>query len=245
MQLARDRFANLRDQLVALRRRRKVFGHRDVIARFHFSEQRSDRFRIIRRHLRSGEGHLACRLELLKQTLRIVFRLLHVRLIERIDAERRAGDGRGELPCEEDFAEVAFVFHDDVDDRMSGVRQLAQSRCLIISAQAHAYEETIIAIFVRCERRFAGDRNDTLPFFARRLRDELLDPQSERIERSRRDESQFVASRLGHGSDDCAELRGRILFHRRDLRDVRRVIGAIEKRDDVDAAQRGRHHSKV
>src|SRR5205085_12168822 len=51
------------------------------------------------------------------------------------------------FPCEENLAEVALVLEDDVDDGMSGVRQLAQTRglghCVCRAAQSHADEETI------------------------------------------------------------------------------------------------------
>ena len=67
------------------------------------------------------------RLELFEQPLRVVLRLLHVRLIERVDAEERAGDGGGELPGEENLAEVERVFEHEIDDRMAGVGELASA----------------------------------------------------------------------------------------------------------------------
>src|SRR2546428_14088890 len=105
MERSRDGLAYFGDQLVALRRLAEIFGERDVIARFRFAEQLRDVW-IVAPHLRTGVRHLAGRLEFLEEFLRVVFRLLHVRLIEGIDAEERAGDGGCKFPREENFAEV-------------------------------------------------------------------------------------------------------------------------------------------
>src|SRR5919199_998152 len=50
-----------------------------------------------------------------EQLLGRVLRLLHVRLVERVDAETPAGEGRGDLPEEELFAEVVGVRERAVD----------------------------------------------------------------------------------------------------------------------------------
>ena len=195
--------------------------------------------------MRIAVRHLAGRLVLLEKFLRVVFRFLNVRLIEGIDAEKSARDCGGEFPCEKDLAEVEGIREDLIDDGMAGIGKFFETANVIRSAQPHGDEQAILAVIANVEQWLARDGQDAFAFLAGALRDELLDPQPERVERPRRDERELVASRLRHRSDHRAELRRRIFFDRGDLRDVRGVIGAIEKRDDVDAAQRRRHHAEI
>src|SRR5581483_5940789 len=81
---------------------------------------------------------------------RLVLARLHVRLVERVDAEDRAGDRDRELPAEELLAE------------------------LVLAGEPH-----VLRLPVRAVRRFAGGRNEPLALLACRLGDQLLGPQTE------------------------------------------------------------------
>ena len=92
--------------------------------------------------------------------LRVVLRLLHVRLIERIHAEERAGDRGGELPDEERLAEVERIFEDD--DRRRDVRRRrarAGARVVVASPRRRtATNSRSLPYSFGAERRLAGDR---------------------------------------------------------------------------------------
>src|SRR5205085_5234968 len=108
------------------------------------------------------ERHRPLRLELLEQLLRVVLRLLHVRLIERVDAEERAGDGGGELPGEENLAEVERIAQDLIEYGMAGVGQRLEAIEVVRAAHADGDEDAIVAVVARIERRLAGDGDDAL-----------------------------------------------------------------------------------
>ena len=95
---------------------------------------------------------------------------------------------------------------------MPRVGELFEALHIIRSAQADADKETIAAVVADIEQRLAGHGNDALPFFPGALGDQLLHPEAERIERSGGDQRQLVAALLGHGADDRAEHRRRILL---------------------------------
>src|SRR5437763_4244497 len=154
-QLARDGLADGGDGLVARRTRRDVLGERDVIARLDFRQQRGDGVGIAGVDLRAGERHRPLRLELLEQLPGVVLRLLHVRLIEGVDAQQRAGDGGGELPGEEDLAEVERIGQDLIDDGMAGVGERFQPIEIVRAAHADRDEDAIVAIIARVQRRLA------------------------------------------------------------------------------------------
>ena len=245
VELARDGLADSGDDLVALRRRGDVLGERDVVARLRGGEQRRDSVGGVRDRDEVGIVQLAARLVLLEQALGVVLRLLHVRLVEGVDAEERAGDRGGEFPREEDLAEVLGVVQDEIDDGMAGVGQLLQLGDVVGAAQADADEDAVLAVVGRFQQRLAGDWEDALPLLAGRLGDELLDPEAERVQRRRRDEGELVAAVQGHGGEDRAEHRRRVLLRRGKLRHVARMHGAVEQRVHVDARERRRHHAEV
>ena len=108
--------------------------------------------------------------------VRPVLRLLDVRLVERIDADDRAGHGRGELPAVELLAELV------------GVRNAR-----------------LLGLPVRPVRRLADrHRHETFALLAGRLRDQLLDPEPEAA-RNRAD-LHLVASVLPPVAEALAEL---------------------------------------
>src|SRR5207247_1573773 len=81
---------------------------------------------------------------------RLVLRRLHVRLVERVDSEDRAGDRDRELPTEELGAELVGLSELDV-----GTLAVGPGRAL------------------------AGRRHEALALLAGRLRDQLLGPEAE------------------------------------------------------------------
>ena len=129
----------------------------------------------------------------LEQPVREVFRLLHVRLIERVDAEHRAGRRRRDLPHRELFADVETVGHPQAHDRVAGgleQRQTRLDRAAVHVARdvavgkpfADVDEDAIVAVVVRRAERFALDRNDAGAVLAGALRDQLFRPGPERFD---------------------------------------------------------------
>src|SRR5204863_4708261 len=112
---------------------------RDVVAFARLREELVGRPRRLDRRILAGGQDLP----------RLVLRRLHVRLVERVDAERRAGNRRRELPAEELLSE------------------------LVLAAQLDP-----LRLAVRTVRRLAGSGNEALPELARRLGEPLLGPQS-------------------------------------------------------------------
>jgi hypothetical protein len=86
-----------------------------------------------------------------KHLVRSVFRRLHVRLVERVDADERARDGGGELPAVELLPELV---------------RIGDARLLALAVEAVA-------------RFLHGNRNESLALLAGRLGDQLLDPEPE------------------------------------------------------------------
>ena len=69
-------------------------------------------------------------LVVLGQRARLVLARLDIRLVERIDADDRAGDGGGDLPAEEFLADVPDILHADPRNRMAGLLQ--RCHCLAL-----------------------------------------------------------------------------------------------------------------
>src|SRR5205823_1002109 len=120
---------------------------RNVIPRLRLGEELLRRSRRLHTRLLPG----------IEDLLRPVLRALHVRLVERVDAEDRAGAGGGELPPEELLAE------------------------LVIAGEPH-----LLPLPVGPVRGLPRGGHEPLALLARRLRKELLGPQPEAA-RVRRD----------------------------------------------------------
>ena len=214
-----------------------------------------------RRRQRHGDAAVECRVwcdrgqtprgfVLGEQPVGRVFRELHVGLIERIDREDRAGNGRGDFPAHELGAQGGGLRHVDRDDRhpLGGDRAEGDvARVLAWRAvYAHAHEQPIHAIPRGISERLAGDRHDAGTVLSRALGDELFDPEAERVERRGRDEGQLVPALERAVAHDEAERRCRVRDHRGCAR-----LGGGEHRErpaddlaDVLSHQRGRHHAE-
>ena len=86
------------------------------------------------------------------------------------------------------------------DDRVAGLaqrRDLGVGRLVGRVAVAQVQEGAVVAVDAGVADRLVGDRQDALALLARRLRDELLDPQPEGLQRRVDDVGQLVAACLG------------------------------------------------
>src|SRR6266545_5214214 len=100
---------------------------------------------------------MACRLKYCENGIGVVFTFLHVRLVEGVDAENMAGDGRREFPTKKFTAEVVPVFQVQMEDRMLMCAQrldLPVERDVLFSFETKVYEEPICPICGGREDRF-------------------------------------------------------------------------------------------
>src|SRR5262249_19892888 len=128
-------------------------------------------------------------LVLARERLRRDLAGLNVRLIERVDAEHRAGDGRRDLPSHELFAEVVFRRHPNSDDWSAGLLQCGYAGILCgigLVLEAQICEHSIVAVDLRRSERFAIHRDDALAVLAGGLGNELLEPRTEIVNAWRR-----------------------------------------------------------
>ena len=154
----------------------------------------------------------------LGQRARLVLARLDIRLVERVDADDRAGHGGGDLPAEEFLADVPDILHADPRDRMAGplqrLHRLALRR-IGLPVQLQVGEEPVAAVALGRGERLAGQRDQPAPLLARALRQKLLQPGAEIGDPRRGNDRHLVAAearcRDAHGD---AELHARI-FRRR------------------------------
>ena len=105
-----------------------------------------------------------------------------IRLVERIDAEDGACHSSRDLEPKEFLADVVDRFHDDANDRMSGLFQrgeLVVVGCVGFALGAEVDEEAIAAVSPGVAERLAIDRDQALAILAGRLRDQLFGPGAE------------------------------------------------------------------
>ena len=100
-------------------------------------------------------------------------------------------------------------------------------------------EEPVVAVGGRIAQRLAGDREHAGALLARRLGDQLLEPQPDALQRRGQDERQLVAA-LGvlggdHVRERLAGVDAELVVALRD-----RLGGALQERRQVDARERGR-----
>ena len=83
------------------------------------------------------------------QRARLVLARLDIRLVERVDADDRAGDGGGDLPAEEFLADVPDILYADSRDRMAGPLQRLHGlalRRIDLPVQLQIGEEPVAAV---------------------------------------------------------------------------------------------------
>ena len=122
--------------------------------------------------------------ERLQQVAGLGLRLGDVRLVERIDVQRRAGDRRGEFPAEELGAEPVEPGR-QAENRMAGRLQRGH-RGLVgrVAFGGDDDEGAVLAVFVGPAERLVDDRQRALALLAGALGDQLFDPEAERRQRS-------------------------------------------------------------
>ena len=114
---------------------------------------------------------------------------LDVGLVERVDPQRPAGDGRRELGEEEDPPEVLRPAGRQRDRRLVVGRERLDGvveRLAGILVVAQVGEDAVAPVVLRRADRLVGHRHDALALLAERLRHELLRPEAERRDRAGR-----------------------------------------------------------
>src|SRR5436190_16241834 len=178
-----------------------------------------------------------------------VLRLLHVGLIERVDPEDRTGDGDGELPGEEEGAEVDGVLEWNLDHRMAGVGELGQAAIGVAvrrRAVSQMREDTILAVDGRLAERLARDRDDPRAVLAGALGHELLGPEAEARQGLVDDEGELVATAPRELADREAQpQRAAARAGKRGHGGVDGDLRSLEHLSRVDAGGGGGDHSEV
>ena len=87
----------------------------------------------------------------------VVFAFLDVRLIERMNPQKVACQGRGDFPPEKFSGEIVTVFERECQDWMALSRKLCDlsiELSILISLQPQIDKEPVRAIRSRCDNRF-------------------------------------------------------------------------------------------
>ena len=148
----------------------------------------------------------------LQHARRVVLRLLHVGLVEGVDAQRPARHRGGELGEEEDPAEVGSAVHSERQRRVPGAGErlhLGVGVRVGVVGVAQVGEHAVVAVGVRVAERLAGHRQDALPLLAGRLGDQLLHPEAEARDRLGHDEGGLVAPLRAPARPSRSPSRGR------------------------------------
>ena len=117
-----------------------------------------------------------------------------VGLVERIHAERRAHDGRGELPAEELAAERLRRWREAHHRAMRSLERRRQRGVRSGVGRGDRDEHAIVRVLGDRASRFIDDRQHPTSVFARAFRDQLFDPGAERTPRRWQEQGQLVAS---------------------------------------------------
>ena len=106
----------------------------------------------------------------------------HVGLVERVDAENRAGHGGRHLEPEKFLADMVDRLHDDADDGMPGRLQRLEPvvmRGVVFALGPDIDEEAVVAVKRGIAERLAVDRDQALAFLAGGFGDQLFGPGAE------------------------------------------------------------------
>src|SRR4029077_11707934 len=107
-------------------------------------------------------GQLVSLLELGKEPIGVVLALLNIRLIERVDADNRAGRRRCDLPAHELLADIDPIRDRDHHGRNSPLSQRLEGGVLREVATAFELEErehAILDVILCFDQRLVADRN--------------------------------------------------------------------------------------
>src|SRR6185437_5868846 len=98
---------------------------------------------------------------LVSECARLVLTRLNIRLVERIDADDRTGNGSRHLPAKEFLAYVPDVLHADMRNRMASPLQCRHRlalQCILLSLKLKVGKETVVAIALGCCHRLVCQR---------------------------------------------------------------------------------------
>ena len=191
-------------------------------------------------------GKRAVFIELRQQPPGVVFRLLHVRLIEGVDAEQRAGDGGGKLPEIKFRAEIERRLQLVPDDRVSGGFQLLQLGFdRRIRLDMDVGEEAIMIVVFGHAQGFAGNRQNAFALFAGALGDQLLNPQTHGRDRRGGDQRKLVAALVRASRHHGAKPESGIVLRRHGCpAALHHALGPLEQRLDIAAHDGKRNHAE-
>ena len=158
--------------------------------------------------MRLGKRKLALLLVLIEQHSRGVLGLLDVGLVERIDVEQQTSSRGGDLPAQELRAERHEVGHLERSVRHVLDSETVDTRCFL-RANRHADDDAIVTELE--VSGLTGDRHDAFAVLARALGDELLHPETERLQLRRNPERQLVATGQGAGAHESTERETGVL----------------------------------
>src|ERR1700732_4743169 len=219
-----------------------------VVAAPNLAEQGLDR-RVERRPCLAGPPDPLAdrrRIALAQDFLGEVLRLLHVRLVEDVDAKDRARHRDRILPTEKLRPDGERVAELEGDKRMTGFAERRQGSRLSVTRQRPPDEKAITAIDLRRAERLIRDRHQALAFFAGTLRDQLLGPHAETLHRGGRDDRDLVPPDLCRLGEDGSQPGSRVLAHR-DRRGTCLHHGrrSVEQAGKLHPTQPRRHEAKV
>ena len=120
---------------------------------------------------------------------------LHVGLVERVDADHRAGDGGADLPAHELLGQIVRGLHVDADDGLARLLEREDRRVLGGVGgllQTEIGEDAVVAVGLGRPEALAVDGDDALALLAGGLGDELLEPCAEIVEAGRGHQRQLV-----------------------------------------------------
>jgi hypothetical protein len=137
----------------------------------------------------------------IEQRARRILGLLHLRLVERVDVEHRAGNRGRDLPADELGAKRQPIRQIDPQNRRDRVQRAHRAVLLGRGLAEHVDldERAIGSVRLRETERLAGDRHHADTLFAGALGDELFDPQAEWLERVGQHQRQFVMTGARRG----------------------------------------------
>ena len=137
-----------------------------------------------------------------------------VRLVERVDAEDRAGDGGGDLPAEELAPQRGARRHLETHHGRAGLGEARQGQEVLgvfVAVELERHEEPIGAVALGGAEGLAVDRDHRPPALAGAFGDQLLDPRADVPERGRGREGELVAAGERRGPHHAAEQEARVL----------------------------------
>ena len=193
-------------------------------------------------------GQPAVFADAVEEPVGIVLALLHVRLVERVDAQDGAGGRRRELPPKEFPAQIEEVVHLDRHHRMPGLSETLDPSVerAVVLPDADMREQPVLAVDRRIPERLVGHRQEAGAGLAGAFGHELLEPHPERGDGRGHQQGDLVPSPPGQFAHRGAERHTGVLLGGH----VRRAGAhhaecAVEQAGHIHALERRRHQAEV